>query len=461
MSRCFSKLSVKIGCALISIIVAVTGIFTVSSAAAELPPEISSQAAVVMDAKTGQVLYGKNIDGLYFPASTTKIMTILLALENCEDLSETVTANYSAVNSEVVPRDTSHIALVDGEQMALKDLLYATMMVSANDAANVIAEHVSGSVSEFAKLMTERAAELGCLKTTFTNANGLPDDYHMTSAYDLALIAKAALQNDDFRSVFGKILYSIPPTNKNVERSFATLHEMLKSTSSYYYSPTTGGKGGWTEAAQYTLVTSAEKNGTELICVLLKSPSAKARYNDTEALFDYCFDNFERKEFSTELFGTVNAKVISGDYEIGSAVIRLESNVSLLVHKDTDVTGLNFTKNIPSQINEGDTFTTELTIPENPYMFASSVSVPLSIAVTEYENPVPLIEQEEPKTTFLDVLKVIGIILLVIVATAIMIFVLMLIYMRQEQKKRAEKRRLQKQKLEEERNRKRNIRFYD
>ena len=142
--------------------------------------------------------------------------------------------------------------LVDGEQMPLESLLYATMLPSANDAANVVAEYIGGSISGFAKIMNSRAEAIGCTNTNFCNANGLPNKDHYVTAYDMALITKTALQNEMFRKFFSGVTYTAAATNKNTERTGATSHKMLKA-SEYYYESATGGKTGWTEAAKYKM----------------------------------------------------------------------------------------------------------------------------------------------------------------------------------------------------------------
>ena len=251
-------------------------------------PVLESEAAVLMDAQTGQVLFQKNMDEQLYPASITKIMTVLLGLENGH-LNDTVTMSREAVFS--VERGASHIALDTGEQITLEQALMGAMLPSANEASNGIAEHISGSIPAFVKLMNQRAVQAGALHTNFTNANGLCTIDHVTTAYDMAMITKAALLNDEFRRIFGTIKYDIPPTNKQPEiRHLYAEHKMLES-GRYEYDGVIGGKTGYTQESQNTLVTAARRGDRELIAVVIKSLNS-AVYTDTKALLDYGFNDF-------------------------------------------------------------------------------------------------------------------------------------------------------------------------
>lgn len=171
-------------------------------------PSIMGESGIVMEVSTGTILYEKNMHDIHYPASITKIMTVLLAIENCE-MDEIVTVPPEAVYME---DKGSHIALDAGEQLTVEQCLYAIMLASANDAAYALAEHVGGTYENFIRMMNEEAKELGCENTNFTNPHGLPDENHVTSAYDMALITKAALQCDMFQTVSGTSYYEILPT---------------------------------------------------------------------------------------------------------------------------------------------------------------------------------------------------------------------------------------------------------
>ena len=256
--------------------------------AADELPKIVSESAVLMDAKTGQVLYEKNMHMELYPASITKILTILLGIEH-GNLQDMVTMSREAVFG--ILRGSSHIALAEGEKITLEQALMAAMLPSANDASNGIAEHISGSDLKFAQLMNQRAREAGALNSNFINPHGLPNDLHVSTAYDMAMITRAALQNDKFREIFGTVRYTIPPTNKQPKsRDLWSEHRML-TTKRFYYEGVIGGKTGYTQKSQNTLVTAARRGDRELIAVVMKSQNYIV-YTDTVALFDYGFNQF-------------------------------------------------------------------------------------------------------------------------------------------------------------------------
>ncbi len=252
-------------------------------------PDISSDAAILIERSTGTVLYSKNATGSEYPASTTKIMTALLTLENCE-LDETVEFSKTAIYA--LPSGASHIGMTVGEELSVLDCLYGLLLPSANEVANALAEHVSGSMDDFVELMNNRAKELGCVNTNFTNANGLHDDEHYTCAYDLALIFLACLDTPNFISIDSTTTYVIDSTNLVDEtRPMKTTHKMLLSDSDYYDERVVCGKTGHTDEAGGCLVTYAESDGLELICVCLGAEQP-GEYEDTEALLDYGFSSF-------------------------------------------------------------------------------------------------------------------------------------------------------------------------
>ena len=254
-------------------------------------PDLVSSSAIVIDATTGNILYQKNAYDELYPASITKIMTCLLAIENSE-LDETVTMSYDAIWG--IDRDSNHIALDVGEEISMQDALYALMLESANEVAWGIGEHIAGgSISDFADMMNERAEELGCLNTHFTNSNGLPDENHYTTCYDMALITMECLKYDTFREITGTINYTIGPTNLcDEERSLWHHCRMLYEGGTYYYEYCEGGKTGYTVASKNTLVTWCKKGDMELICVVMNCSGASNSYTDSKALYNYCFENY-------------------------------------------------------------------------------------------------------------------------------------------------------------------------
>ena len=255
-------------------------------------PSVTAETAVLMDAASGEVLYDKNADQKMYPASITKLMTILLALEHGK-LTDEITFSHNAVYD--IEPGSAHIAIQEGETLTLEQVLRAIILRSANEASNGVAEYVDGSTEEFAKHMTERARELGAKNTNFVNANGLHDENHYTTAYDMALIAKELLTHEEYRNMMSERYYEIQPTNKQTEvRYLHGQHQMLNPNAIYYYEDAIGGKTGFTSEALNTLVTYAERDGMELIAVVMKCNGAD-HYTDTAALFDYGFANYESK----------------------------------------------------------------------------------------------------------------------------------------------------------------------
>ena len=251
-------------------------------------PSVNSKAAIVMEASTGAILYSKNIHDTFYPASITKILTSLIAIEN-SSLGETVTFSKKAIFD--VDLDSSRIGIDVDEKLTMEQSLYGIMLESANEVAYGIAEHISGDVDSFAKLMNAKATELGCTDSNFVNPHGLPDPNHYTSAYDMALISRAAINNKTFREITGTRTYVIPPTNIQEEtRYLANHHKFIKNENAF--EGCIGGKTGYTTKANYTLVTFAERNGVTLISVILNCDSIQNEYSDTSNLLNYGFDNY-------------------------------------------------------------------------------------------------------------------------------------------------------------------------
>lgn len=256
-------------------------------------PKIEAPSICVMEVSTGTILFERNMDEVNYPASITKIMTALLAIENTR-LDEIVTFSQDAVYKN--EGNTSHISRDIGEEMTMEECLYGMMLESANECAWAIGEHIGGTMENFTKMMNDRAEALGCTNTHFQNPNGLPDEDHWTSAHDMALIAAEAYRNETFRIISGSKSYTIPPTNKHVDETpLHNHHKMLyafRGDASYLYDFCTGGKTGYTNAAGNTLVTYAEKDDMPILCVVMKE-KAPFHYTDTREIFDYCFEHFK------------------------------------------------------------------------------------------------------------------------------------------------------------------------
>lgn len=252
-------------------------------------PNVYADGAIVMEASTGLILYEKNMDQTYYPASITKIMTAWLAIEN-SNLGDIVTFSKNAVFD--VDLDSSRIGIDVGEKLTVQQCLYAILLESANEVTYALAEHVAGSMPAFVDMMNERAKEIGCKNTHFVNPHGLPDDNHYTTPYDMALITKEAMKNATFRKIFGTRTYTIPPTNIQPEARPLRNHHKFVLDQEYLYDGCIGGKTGYTTVAKYTLVSVAKRGDLELICIVMHDDSNEHQYTDSQKLLDFGYDNF-------------------------------------------------------------------------------------------------------------------------------------------------------------------------
>lgn len=245
-------------------------------------PQISSEAAILYDATTKQVLFDKNANTPMYPASITKLMTAFLVAENA-NLDDTVTYSSTAVNG--LESGAANVNLAVGDTMTVRDSMYALLLKSACEVANGLAEKVGGSQANFAAMMNQKAQQLGCTNTHFDNASGLNSTTHYTTAYDMAIITKAALDNETVRTIDRTLTYTLPASKNRGALKITNGHKMLNSANSEYYEGIVGGKTGYTSKAGNTLATAVNKNGHELIAVVMKSN--QKHYSDTKALFDY------------------------------------------------------------------------------------------------------------------------------------------------------------------------------
>jgi D-alanyl-D-alanine carboxypeptidase len=299
-------------------------------------PEVSAESAILMEAETGTILYAKNIDEKLYPASTTKIMTCLLAMEQA-DLDDMVTFSRDAVFS--VPSDGSNMGMDVGESITLEQCLYGILVGSANEAANAVAEHVSGTISDFVDLMNERAVELGCTNTHFVNTNGLHDDDHYTTVHDLALISCAFFQNEMLSKIGNTARYHFEPTATQPDDFYLNnKHKLINGE--IEYDGICGGKTGYTDQARQTLVTCAEQNGMKLICIVFKEESP-TQFTDTVELFDYGFQNFRIMNIS-ENENKYNMEA-TGFLQIGNdifgsskAILSIDTNSYVIIPNTVD-----------------------------------------------------------------------------------------------------------------------------
>lgn len=345
--------------------------------------DIISQSAILMDADTGQILYEKNMDRRMYPASITKIMTALLAVENCK-LDEVVTIQESTLAD--LAYDSSYIALTYGEELSVQDALYATMLASANDAANGLAEHVAGSIEEFVVMMNDKARELGCTGTVFNNVHGYSDPQHYTTAYDMAVITKYAIQNPTFLRFFGADLYEMPPTNLQEEsRPFSNYQYMLLKTTRHYDPDVIGGKVGYTSESGHTMVTAAARNGRTLICVVLSSPYKYDKFTDTRKLLDYGFDEFVKFSLPDNGDNAASVPLVEDGRNVGEVTFSRPLGLSVLIHKDLDPDKIRMEMDVPGYFQSAEEVSGvwRATYPNNDTgMYAQMASVPLDYSIS-------------------------------------------------------------------------------
>ncbi|SDN11222.1 D-alanyl-D-alanine carboxypeptidase family protein [Lachnospira pectinoschiza] len=344
-------------------------------------PDVSAGSCILIDADTGSILYEKNAYEKCYPASTTKILTGLLTIENCS-MSDIVTFSKEAVESVNITED-ANLGTKEGEQYTVEQALYGMLLYSANEIAYGLAEHVAGDLESFVDMMNAKAAEVGALNTHFANASGLYDENHYTTAYDMAMIARACYNNATFVSIDSTYTtYTIPATNKtDTARTFKHRHKMLYGRE-YYYEYCKGGKTGFTDESQYTLVTFAEKDGMRLICVTFQEPDDASRFVDTKALFEWGFENFTKTTTSSSNISSLltNDTIYTSDvftsralnYNLTASFITIpnsgsSSDVTVAIDDNYDLTNDNgdLTVHLKYLFGENVVGTTTLTISSN------------------------------------------------------------------------------------------------
>ncbi len=315
--------------------------FTCRSLATE--PTIASSAGILVEASTGKILYEKNAYEKMYPASTTKVLTAILVLENC-NLDEMASVSHNAIFS--IPNGYVNCNLQEGEKISIKDLMYALMVKSANDAAVVLAEHIGGSVGGFAEMMNKKAKEIGCQNTHFVNPNGIHDENHYTTAYDLYLMASYGMKNETFRNYVSTPSYTLPTTNKYAtnDRICITTNDMIRPNSRYYNENAIGIKTGYTTEAQNCLIAAARKNDIEVISVVLHAGTNEQglseRYIDTKTLFDYGFDDFSFSDIVIKNDVIKNIEIENGTKDTKNLELIAKNTISSYVHKEMDVKSL-------------------------------------------------------------------------------------------------------------------------
>ena len=318
-------------------------------------PKIGCKAAYIAEPTTGKIIYEKNAHEKMYPASTTKILTALVVMEKC-NLTDKAVASKNAI--DLVPDGYSNANIKVGEELSIKDLLYALLIPSANEAANILAEHVSGSVESFAELCNTRAKELGCENLHFVNPNGIHDDNHYCTAYDLYLIAKECQKHEIFNEIVKTTSYILPATNKYTQNDRIiknTNYLIMPNYQSYYYEYCTGIKTGTTTPAGECLVASSSYNNINLISVVLdggtNSKGLSERFYDTKELFEFTYNNYSLKEIinKNQVFEKIDVKHATSD----TASLDIISNISIstIIPADTDIESLKQTITIDENIS--------------------------------------------------------------------------------------------------------------
>lgn len=304
----------------------------------------TAKAAIVYELNSGTMLYSYNPDDKIFPTSMVKLMTTLVALEN-SDLDEVVTVTRQVLNQ--VPIGILGMDLKLGEEITIRDLLYATMVASATDASVIVAAHVGGSIDGFLVMMNEKAAELGCQNTNYGNVHGLHDEQTYTTARDIARITEAALKNEEFRKMFCAAEYVLSATNKHEERTITTTNNMMNPKNSKYYDKRiTGGKTGATDQGGRCLTLTAEQNGMEILCVLMGatpklaangSIAAHGSFEESKVLVDYALKNFEFRQVFFDGQSLAQYPVQDGASDV---VTQATSSISTVLPAEVDETQL-------------------------------------------------------------------------------------------------------------------------
>ncbi len=330
-------------------------------------PNIQAKAALLVDQKTGAVVYALNEHDELYPASLTKIMTCLLVLDAIDEgrlsLSQEITATPTAL--EGLADDGSTAGIEAGESLTVEELLYCMMVVSANEACTILAEKVSGTVESFVASMNARAQALGCEETHFMNPHGYHDSQHYTSAWDLYLITKAAMEYPMFMTICDTSAYTVPATNMSDERQLINTNFLIRSTREYYNPDVHGVKTGSHSQAGNCLVTTAQHASMELLCVILGADRIQKEdgtwwtysFGETNRLYDWAFGNFSYQTILKEddVAGEAPVSLSSTDH----VTLRPAKAVELLLPKDADPETLEKTITLNSEpveapISEGD-----------------------------------------------------------------------------------------------------------
>ncbi len=423
--------------------------------AADTPTNIVGEGAVLIDAATGKVLYEKNAHKQLYPASCTKILTGILALENLELDSPAV------IDAEASFTEGSRVFLLEGEEITVEEVLYALFLESANDAAICLAKMISGTVEDFAVLMNAKAKEIGALNSNFVNPNGLTNEEHVTTAYDLAMIAKYAMQNPKFREFVSTYQYTIPATNLQEARYLYNTNRLLYDTTHTVtvngevreckYEGITGIKTGYTNAAGNCLVAGAVRDGVELIAVTLHSnypegaenAAPRSQYADCISMLDWGFEHYKTVQVTSagDLAGAFT--VLNGDAEKISvkmnetvwATVPAQSGEAL-IKKEVDIP-----LEIEAPITEGQKIGTMTIYVGNEVLGTYDLTAAGSAELVGMAAVMDKLEETGAKSIIFTILKIVG---LVILAFVVIVFIWVMVK-RHQIKKRKRLRQLRKE----------------
>ena len=357
------------------------------------PDQLWAASAILMTQDSGEVIFEKDPDTIRYPASTTKILTVLLGIMFVDDLEMTVTVSETALN---IPPDSSTMHLKAGEEVRFIDVLYGTMLLSGNDGANVIAETVSGDVPHFVELMNETAAALGCTNTHFSNAHGYHEENHYSTARDIAIIAREAMKNETFRKIAGTVTYQIPRSNMQRPRTITTKSEYMLTGSDeqpnkYYYPYATGIKTGSHSHSGYCFVGSASKDGVDLISVVMFTGN-RNRWNDTKKLMEYGFSQYvnvtpadlydmnpitiETSNYSVSDTNRGKVKLLCKPLQGSAQIVATKSEIKHMADNLTDIVLIQYDRDFQAPITAGEQIGTMTYFPERgePAVYALTAS---------------------------------------------------------------------------------------
>ena len=315
--------------------------------------KITAPNLLLANTDTGKILYERNIDEKIYPASVTKLMTAILVVENCK-LNDVVTVSQNAV--KIVPLGYVNANLKVGENLTVENLLNAMLIPSANDAANVLAEHVGGTIEKFAVMMNNKAKELGCKGTNFNNPSGLQEENHYTTTRDLLLISKAAISNNTIKTIIGKTTYTLPKSNKynRVDRILTTTNYLKrKELNKYYYQYCLGGKTGYTEKAKNCVIEFASKDNINLTAIVMgeNGKIKGTKFLDAKQMFEHGFSRYVNKQLASKnaVFDVIT--ISNGTKETRNLELLYKSDINITVDKNNNVEIIDWKKGENSSDN--------------------------------------------------------------------------------------------------------------